>query len=74
MDTEPSMMPTPTEQNVNKAKSLLDDPEIKAMVEENPKFKKAVQDCLENPMNFMKYISDPVMSPLIAKAAAKLNV
>ena len=74
MDTDPSMMPTPTEQNVNKAKSLLDDPEIKAMVEENPKFKKAVQDCLENPMNFMKYISDPVMSPLIAKAAAKLNV
>jgi len=74
MDTDPIMMPTPTEQNVNKAKSILDDPEIKAMVEENPKFKKAVQDCLENPMNFMKYISDPLMSPLIAKAAAKLNV
>lgn len=74
MDTDPIMMPTSTEQNVNKAKSLLDDPEIMKMVEENPKFKEAVLDCLENPMNFMKYISDPLMSPLIAKAAAKLNL
>jgi len=55
------------------AMALLDDPEIKALVEGNPKFRSAVEDCIANPMNFMKYISDPEMSPLISKAMAKLK-
>ena len=55
------------------AMALLDDPEIKALVAENPKFMAAVEDCIANPMNFMKYISDPEMSPLISKAMAKLK-
>mmetsp|Transcript_34134 Transcript_34134/g.72729 ORF Transcript_34134/g.72729 Transcript_34134/m.72729 type:complete len:560 (-) Transcript_34134:132-1811(-) len=62
------------EQPMSKAMALMNDPEIKALIESNPKFKDAVEDCISNPMNFMKYISDPEMSPLISKAMAKLNV
>ena len=58
---------------VSKAMALLEDPEIKAMVEANPKFKDAVEDCIANPMNFMKYLSDPEMAPLISKAMGKLQ-
>lgn len=58
---------------MSKAKQLLNDPEIKAMVESNPKFKDAVEDVLNNPMNFMKYLSDPEMSPLVSKAMSKLQ-
>ncbi len=58
---------------VSKAMSVLDDPEIKALVESNPKFKDAVEDCINNPISFMKYISDPEMSPLISKAMSKLK-
>lgn len=58
---------------LNKAMAVLDDPEIKALVESNPKFKDAVEDCINNPMSFMKYISDPEMSPLISKAMSKLK-
>ncbi|KAL7551031.1 hypothetical protein ACHAWF_014242 [Thalassiosira exigua] len=58
---------------VSKAMAVLEDPEIKAMVEGNPKFKDAVEDCISNPMNFMKYLSDPEMSPLISKAMSKLK-
>lgn len=67
--------PTMAEQQpvVNKAKALLDDPEIKAMIEGSPKFKDAVEDVLNNPMNVMKYLSDPEMSPLISKAMSKLK-
>jgi len=60
-------------QPMSKAMALLEDPEIKAMVESNPRFKDAVEDCVNNPMNFMKYLSDPEMSPLISKAMAKLK-
>lgn len=55
------------------AMALLDDPEIKALVAGDPKFMAAVEDCIANPMNFMRYISDPEMSPLISKAMAKLK-
>mmetsp|Transcript_14532 Transcript_14532/g.31571 ORF Transcript_14532/g.31571 Transcript_14532/m.31571 type:complete len:568 (-) Transcript_14532:94-1797(-) len=61
------------EQPMSKAMALLEDPEIKALVESNPKFKDAVEDCINNPMSFMKYLSDPEMSPLISKAMAKLK-
>jgi len=60
-------------QPMSKAMKLLDDPEIKAMIESNPRFKEAVEDCLANPMNFMKYLGDPEMSPLITKAMSKMN-
>lgn len=63
----------PAEPSMNKAMALLEDPEIKAMVESNPKFKDAVEDCIKNPMSFMKYLSDPEMSPLISKAMGKLK-
>ena len=62
-----------TEENVSKAKLLLDDPEIKALIDSNPKFRNAVEDVLNNPMNFMKYLADPEMAPLISKAMAKLK-
>jgi RNA:NAD 2'-phosphotransferase (TPT1/KptA family) len=58
---------------VNKAMDVLNDPEIKALVESNPKFKDAVEDCINNPISFMKYMSDPEMSPLISKAMSKLK-
>lgn len=63
----------PSEQPMSKAMALLEDPEIKALVESNPKFKDAVEDCISNPMSFVKYISDPEMSPLISKAMAKMK-
>ncbi|KAL7481001.1 hypothetical protein ACHAW6_006681 [Cyclotella cf. meneghiniana] len=61
------------EQPMSKAKQLLDDPEIIALIDSNPKFRDAVEDVLNNPMNFMKYLSDPEMSPLISKAMSKLK-
>lgn len=65
--------PAISEENVNKAKELLDDPEIKTLIDANPKFRMAVEDVLKNPMNFMKYLTDPEMSPLISKAMSKLK-
>uniref|UniRef100_A0A7S4HKC3 STI1 domain-containing protein n=1 Tax=Odontella aurita TaxID=265563 RepID=A0A7S4HKC3_9STRA len=62
-----------TEDNVNKAKGILEDPEIKAIIAQNPRFKDAVEDVTENPMNIMKYLMDPEMSPLISKAMEKLK-
>jgi arsenite-transporting ATPase len=64
---------TSIEQNVSKAKQLLDDPEITALIDSNPKFRDAVDDVLSNPMNVMKYLADPEMSPLISKAMSKLK-
>jgi len=61
------------EQPMSKAKQLPDDPEIIALIDSNPKFRDAVEDVLNNPMNFMKYLSDPEMSPLISKAMSKLK-
>jgi len=63
-----------SEENVGKAKKILEDPEIKAMIDENPRFGAAVEDVMSNPMNFMKYLGDPEMSPLIQKAMGKLNI
>lgn len=62
-----------TENTMSKAMTILEDPEIKAMIEENPKVKDAVEDVIENPMNFMKYLSDPELSPFLAKAMRKLK-
>ena len=62
-----------TENTMSKAMMILEDPEIKAMIEENPKVKDAVEDVIENPMNFMKYLSDPELSPFLAKAMRKLK-
>ncbi|CAB9500795.1 ATPase GET3 [Seminavis robusta] len=59
---------------MDKAKKILEDPEIKDLVAQNPRFKVAVQDCLENPMNVMKYLGDPEMSPLISKAMSKMGI
>lgn len=57
---------------VDKAKAILEDPEIKELVAKTPRFKAAVEDCLANPMNVMKYLGDPEISPLISKALAKM--
>lgn len=65
--------PLISEAIINKAKSILEDPEIKAMIAEEPRVKAAIQDCLANPMNFVKYISDPELSPFLMKAMSKLK-
>ena len=57
---------------MDKAKKVLEDPEIKELVAQNPRFKAAVEECLASPMNVMKYLSDPEMSPLISKAMSKM--
>lgn len=64
--------PSPAADILDKAKNVLEDPEIKQLVDGNPRFKAAVEDCLSNPMNVMKYLGDPEMSPLISKALAKM--
>ena len=61
------------EQTVNKAKALLEDPDIKELVNSNPKYKDAVEDVLANPMNAMKYLGDPEIKPLISKAMSKFQ-
>jgi arsenite-transporting ATPase len=65
--------PFGTEETIEKAKSVLNDPEVSAMIAENPRFHEAVQDVMANPMNFMKYLTDPELSPLISKAMSKLS-
>ena len=62
-----------TDENISTAKKILEDPEIKAMIDANPRFAEAVQDVMANPMNFMKYLMDPELSPLISKAMSKLQ-
>eukprot|EP00546_Thalassionema_frauenfeldii_P015776 CAMPEP_0178913826 /NCGR_PEP_ID=MMETSP0786-20121207/11062_1 /TAXON_ID=186022 /ORGANISM="Thalassionema frauenfeldii, Strain CCMP 1798" /LENGTH=548 /DNA_ID=CAMNT_0020586619 /DNA_START=45 /DNA_END=1691 /DNA_ORIENTATION=+ len=52
---------------------LQQDPEIKRMIDQNPRVQQAVEDVLVNPGNVMKYIADPEMSPFIMKAMAKLK-
>jgi arsenite/tail-anchored protein-transporting ATPase len=52
---------------------LLDDPEIRDMINSNPRFKNAVEDCLANPLNVMKYLGNPDMSPLISRVMSKLG-
>ena len=62
-----------TEGNVARAKQIFDDPEIKAMIDQNPRFADAVQDVMANPMNVMKYLLDPEMSTLVQKVMSKLQ-
>lgn len=57
---------------LSKAQRVLSDPEIKSMIDANPRFAAAVQDVLSNPMNFVKYLMDPEMAPLIQTAMSKL--
>jgi len=65
----------PISQNtMNKAMGVLEDPEIKEMIEKNPRLKEVVQDVIENPANFLKYLADPERSPFITKAMSKLKM
>jgi hypothetical protein len=73
LDVNPPAEAASVEQNVSKAKDLLNDPEIVSLIDSNPKFRAAVEDVLVNPMNFVKYLADPEMSPLISKAMSKLK-
>lgn len=78
-DGSPVSTPTPpppviSESTMSKAKGVLEDPEIKELIAKNPRLKAAVEDCLENPMNVMKYMSDPELSPFIMKAVSKLKL
>jgi len=57
----------------SKAMQILEDPEIKAMIQANPKVKEAVEDVLQNPMNIMNYMADPELGPFLMKAIGKLN-
>ena len=43
------------------------------MVDGNPRFKAALENCLVNFANFMKYISDPEIVPLIFETISKLQ-
>mmetsp|Transcript_4799 Transcript_4799/g.13830 ORF Transcript_4799/g.13830 Transcript_4799/m.13830 type:complete len:569 (-) Transcript_4799:140-1846(-) len=58
---------------IEKVKSLLDDPEIKALVDSNPSFRAAIDDCLQNPVNAIKYFGNPEMGALISKVMSKLR-
>jgi len=57
---------------MDKAKTLLENPEIKRMIDEIPRARAALMDCLENPMNAMKYMQDPELSPIFTKAMSML--
>ncbi|KAL3770017.1 hypothetical protein ACHAWO_013393 [Cyclotella atomus] len=72
-DIIPPAAATSVKQNVSKTRDLLNDPEIVSLIDSNPKFRAAVEDVLKNPMNFVKYLADPEMSPLISKAMSKLK-
>eukprot|EP00548_Thalassiothrix_antarctica_P004497 CAMPEP_0194135550 /NCGR_PEP_ID=MMETSP0152-20130528/5651_1 /TAXON_ID=1049557 /ORGANISM="Thalassiothrix antarctica, Strain L6-D1" /LENGTH=543 /DNA_ID=CAMNT_0038831849 /DNA_START=59 /DNA_END=1690 /DNA_ORIENTATION=+ len=56
----------------NKISKLLEDPEVKQLVQKNPKYEAAIKDCMGNPMNALQYMSDPDMSPLISKMMSKM--
>jgi len=60
------------ESTISKAKKVLEDPEIKEMIAQNPRAKDAVEDVMQNPMNFVKYLSDPELSPFLQKVMSKL--
>lgn len=64
--------PLISEEKVNKAKSLLEDPEIQAMIKQiGPKAQAAVQNLLKNPLAVMQYMDDPELSPLVSLAMGK---
>mmetsp|Transcript_21120 Transcript_21120/g.25099 ORF Transcript_21120/g.25099 Transcript_21120/m.25099 type:complete len:568 (+) Transcript_21120:267-1970(+) len=66
--------PAVSKDTITKAMGILDDPEIKEMIAKNPRVKAAVEDVVKNPANFMKYLSDPELSPFIMKAVSKLKM
>ena len=72
-EEQESSEPIITEELINKAKAVLEDPEIKEMIAQEPRVKAAIQDCLENPLNFVKYVTDPELSPFLMKAMSKLK-
>ena len=59
---------------MTEAMRVLEDPEIKELIEQNPRLKDAVKDVLKNLMNVMKYISDPELSPFIMNAVSKFKM
>eukprot|EP00397_Hematodinium_sp_SG-2012_P033003 GEMP01035202.1.p1 GENE.GEMP01035202.1~~GEMP01035202.1.p1 ORF type:complete len:547 (-),score=132.59 GEMP01035202.1:306-1946(-) len=58
--------------NMSALMGLLEDPEIKEEMKK-PKIAAALQDCIANPANALKYFSDPEISPIIMKALGKLK-
>jgi len=59
-----------------KAKGFIDglmkDPELKQMIDANPKLADIVTEVKSNPMAAMKYMSDPEVSPFVEKAMKKM--
>jgi len=52
---------------------VMADPELKAMVDENPKLQKILEEVKVNPMAGMQYMMDPEVSPFLQKAMAKMS-
>jgi arsenite-transporting ATPase len=65
--------PIITEAIIDKAKAILEDPEIKQMIAQEPRVQEAIKDCLENPMNAIKYMMDPELNPFLLKAMSKIR-
>lgn len=59
-------------EKVDKAKKLLDDPEIQKLIAQiGPRAEEAVQNCVKNPMAVMQYLGDPELQPLVSLAMGK---
>lgn len=70
--TDPTK-PTPSAGGIDsQLQKILRDPEIAEMIGKNPKFEAAVKDCAASPMNAMRYMADPEMSPLVGKIMSKM--
>lgn len=62
------------EEAAKKYKALLEsDPELKEMLDKDPKLAAAALDCSENPMNALKYFGKPEYSVFINKAMQKIT-
>jgi len=53
---------------------LMADPELKSMIDSNPKLVEIVEEVKANPMAGLKYMMDPEVSPFIQKAMGKLGI
>lgn len=53
---------------------LMEDPELKSMIDSNPKLVQIVDEVKANPMAGLQYMMDPEVSPFIQKAMAKLGI
>lgn len=51
--------------------SLFNDPEILKLIQEDPSLLKKISDIMQNPGNFMKYMSDPAVMKLMQKITSK---